>query len=318
MYSYYNFEGDQNYLNMKKNVYLLIVFIMILYSCSDEPLLNDVNSFENKEFIIANGMLNFKDQNAFSKQVDHLHKMSKEEREHWLQDINFNNSLYTKTKDLSSEEFINAKMVDVPDEIFATLLNDKGEFAIGEEIHRITQNKELVMSKSSFSKNAGNWDDGNAVSKFDVYYGENDYARKDVPYTVYPYDGDFALESNPSEIANLEVDHLRAKIIGWNRGYIAYASVGIKISGKKKRRRKFKNDKMWYAAFRYDATVHGDFGAVREKEGFKEGRHEKDVQETIFWKTGGRYSFVRMSASFIYEDDGHPRVVSIGRYSFNF
>ncbi len=300
---------------MKKTLQLVLVFVSVFYSCEKEIDTYDDESLSNEKIIVDNGMLIFKDINAFTKQLEILHSMSEVEQESWLLEIGFSNSLYQKTKDLTVEEILEEKYVEVPDRVFSKILNSEGVYVVGNEAHKILQEKELTIAKKELKKKTINWSSNATLKEYPVYYGDNDYLKKqalivqnreDLQKTE-PYDGDF-IRGDGSR-ANLGVNHLSAHLIGWNRGYVAYASVGVKIKGRKKKRRKWKNDEMWFAAIDYEAWVQTDF-ADRHTYGFLGEANKKSVEKVLFWKTGGRYLGARIEATFSYEDDGYPRVVS--------
>ncbi|OED48329.1 hypothetical protein AB832_00225 [Flavobacteriaceae bacterium (ex Bugula neritina AB1)] len=300
---------------------LLGIVSFLFISCEQ-----DIENPQDEVVKVENGTLFFKDQDSFKNQIEALHLMSGSERESWLREIKFSNSLYQKTKDLTIEEILDQNYVEVADRVFSVILNSDGVYVVGNTAHKILQYEELTLDKSDFVNNKNSWNKKNVVKRYPIYYSDGDYLKKltakspvDVLYKTEPYNGDFVYPNNILQRANLGVRHLSAHLLGWNRGYVGYASVGIKITGRKKKRGKWRNDDMWYASITYDAEVVGDFGTIREKSGFKSGTNEKDVQETIFWKTGGRYSQGHIDADFEYEDDGYLRVRSdVSGYGFRF
>ncbi|SNR16058.1 DUF4848 domain-containing protein [Tenacibaculum jejuense] len=293
---------------MKKNFQLLLLLlVLIVYSCSNE--LENEESLNDALVKVEDGILVFKDTDVFTSQLETLHSMSDEERIAWLTEIGFNNSLYLKTKDLTLDELHEKNYINVPDDIFATILNKDGVYIVGEEAHKIGHSEELITNKNNIKNNELAWLNKDNLKSYAIDFGNDDNSllkREDLQKTE-PYDGDF-FNLNGTR-ANLGVTHLSAHLIGWNRGYVGYASVGIKIKGRKKKRRKWKDDEMWFAGIAYEAWVIGDF-ANRHTLGFVGEDRKKSVQKTLFWKAGGAYFGARIEAAFTYEDDGYPRVVS--------
>ena len=321
---------------MKLKMVSLLCILLSIACTTEESETLETNGLEENSITenvtseiglhVEDGILFFKNETSFKNQLEALHAMTSAEQESWLTEIGFSNSLYQETKDLTIEEILEKNYVEVPDRVFSLLLNVDGVYVVENTAHKILQYEELTMSTNEFMKDKTNWDKKDAVKSFDIYYADNDYlnpmnsnSRTDFLYSRKPYDGEFVYINNVLVYVNLGVTHLSAHMIGWNRGYVGYATFGVKIKGRKKRRGKWGNDDMHYASINYDAWAIGDFGDLREEVGFKSGTNQSDVQKTIFWKIGGRYSQGHIAADFEYEDDGYLRVRSdISGYGFTF
>ncbi|NET73563.1 MAG: hypothetical protein F6K62_22275, partial [Sphaerospermopsis sp. SIO1G2] len=116
--------------------------------------------------------------------------------------------------------------------------------------------------------------------------------------------------------ADIGINNLSAHLIAWNRAYIFYSSVGVRIKGRKlkgRRRRRWRNDRMWFASLDYSAQVRlrspGLTGGNLLLSGSRSATHRKRVTRVINFAVGIglRHDVDFIDCRFEYHDDGHPQ-----------
>lgn len=132
-----------------KNKYTLPVMLLVftcLFACKKESS----NIEASKEDIeVKDGYLTFKNSEAFKNTMDIILKKPERELSQWNQSINFTNSLrssYEQDSILASDRLI-------PDPYFASVVNKQGMFAIGDTLHRITENYEYALKNGENTLN---------------------------------------------------------------------------------------------------------------------------------------------------------------------
>ncbi|MEM6829534.1 MAG: hypothetical protein AAF551_03395 [Bacteroidota bacterium] len=303
-------------MNLGKLTHYFLGLVLLLAACdesAEEPVLQE------PDLTVKNGILHFKDLKTFETYMNTFNEMDDTERLDFLSSIGFVNTLYAKIQSLENSAQPSDNELDVPDPAFSMILNEEGLYSIGDMIHKITDKEEIMVEQEAYAANM-DWSGVAATKKIPIYFGENDYshsqnldnARKDDPIKLEPYDGDFVTATG-GRIRGIR--HLSAHIISWNRTYFAYASAGLRIKGRKKDGRKWRDDKMHYAAISYlgNATIITPDGTridQPDKIGRKDGRDKKSISKTIYSSPGIDHKFdeVRFDADFTYEDDGYERV----------
>lgn len=240
------------------------------------------------------------------------------------------NSLYKKVAELESNEdlyedelesLIATDFVDIPDAAFRALLNENGEYIVGNTVHKVTATHELSKTFSSDEElNNLDWY-SSSVAKEEILFGEGDYSLEEegsglrtITRKKTPYNGDFFWQ-NGSTYTGPRTSDLSAHLMMWNRRYGLYASLGVKIRGRKKKRRRWKNDSMHFAKLEYVCSGQArttlplrvfDFNRAESKSGV----NKKTVQKTIYWKIGYQVAIIvdELIVDYTYEDDGYPRV----------
>lgn len=292
-----------------------LTMMSLIISCQE----NEPNIQKNQpEVWVENQTMHFNNQEAFNTTIENLHKMSQKERDDWLAEMNFNNSLYSVVNKADESEKEN--YVDVPDDVFASILNADGIYMIDNIIHKITQKFELVKDlgeKRSFQNI--DWNKDENIKRHKILYGKGDYyynklypsnnSRK-VRIKDRPYgDNSEFVDANGDPVN--ETENLSCYLEAWNRSYLFYASAGLTIRGRKNDGG-WRDDKMWYARIDYEArgrsTVPSQPWTIRS--GSAAESNHKDVQAVIFYVSGPgtALDIDYFDADFTYEDDGYPRV----------
>ena len=284
-----------------KRVTALAVFLLIFSGCNRENTLEEV---QIEDVVAVDGALHFASLSAFNTVIKKLNEGYEEDNDLtiWEESLGFENS-YRKHQ-LKGEDYL-----DVYDPVFATILNAEGVYYVGNQIHIVTPKVEYTVKDGDERKlraiQLGNVKDLANVEEFEIvsdirsiqpnarFTGKS--TRKITPYSYAP--------------------HLSAHLVAWNRTYVLYASVGVRIKGRKNDGG-WRDDKMWYARVDYTAKVRNSAigGSYQLENGGKSGTNTKSVSKTIKWGSLAQFEVEFIDARFKYEDDGNPRVTMYERW----
>ena len=296
-------EEEQVAVLQSKKAYYEIKYIVIHEESSSIPGVE-----------VRDGIVFFKNTESFSQTLSLLNSIDDEELEFWEDSLDFDNSL-RKGYDISFDtlediDLESSSKLYIPDDALATVVNENGIFVVGNEIHKITNENEYIVQNLDFDK-LKQIDDSEVnlpenVTKFKIRkgikdntliqtrVGEGKYTRKKSPYV------------------DIGVKHLSAHLIAWHRTYAGYASIGVRIKGRKLKRRKWRNDKMWYASLEYTASISIQQNLLPYTTelltGFKSRRNKKRVGKVIKFMSyiGKWYEVNFIDCKFEYHDDGYP------------
>ena len=283
-----------------KRTMAVLACLWVLNACTNtQKEVKPVNDAQAVEVVVKNGALHFKNQDAFVKTVTKLNEESAD-LDAWEKSLNFTNSLRQVEGDVES--------LDIPDPVFAAILNADGVYYIGKEIHKVTSKYEYVIKDGDEQKLAaitvGNGQNLKAVVAHEIKFGNAENASN------LRFQGKSTRKKTPYSYAT----HLSAHLEAWDRTYALYASVGIRIKGRKKKRRKWKDDEMWFAevtwrAFTEVCSASGCSGKSLLT-GTSSGRNTKSVSKTINYAAGVGVWHVTeyIEGDFRYNDDGYPTV----------
>ncbi|OJJ22600.1 hypothetical protein BKI52_07935 [marine bacterium AO1-C] len=248
--------------------------------------------------VVKNGALHFKNQDAFINIITQLNG-DNVDLNAWEESINFTNSLRQHQED---EEGL-----DIPDPVFASILNTEGVYYIGKEVHKVTPKYEYVVKDGNTETLeaivAGNTSNLRGVKVHEIKYG----------VAAQSFNARFQGKSTRKKTPYSNATHLSAHLEAWDRTYALYASVGIRIKGRKKKRRKWKDDEMWFAEVTWRAYTEACVPSCTGKAlltGTKSGTNTKSVSKTINYAagTGAWHVTDYIEGDFRYNDDGYPMV----------
>ncbi|MGC9354874.1 MAG: hypothetical protein ACP5D9_13605, partial [Mariniphaga sp.] len=196
----------------------------------------------------------------------------------------------------------------IPDPFFATVVNRDGVFVIADSIHKITFQKEYIIPGY----------DTSVLNKLNEPSLKNASLRNDII--------EFDIIRGPTNIGGLKsvsgwntrkisspcgICWLSAHLKCWCVNFVAYSSVGIRISGRKARNKSscsnFRDDSMWYAGVDGCAWARpGNFPppALFQYCGSKFDTDKKNVDKTLLYQVGTSIYCESVECHYYYSDDG--------------
>lgn len=125
-----------------KNFLLPFSIVLIVLSCKKESNYDRLDNLLTKDFVIENNYVKFKDAESFKKTMNELNNIKTSELKNWELEHGIKKSL--RAKQFDTTQTSNIEDMLVPDMRFASIINEDGIFAIGDSIHQITNDAELV------------------------------------------------------------------------------------------------------------------------------------------------------------------------------
>lgn len=284
---------------IKKTMVVLVCFWLLSACTSTQNEVKPTSDLPSAEVAVKNGTLYFKDEDTFVRIINQLNAENAD-LDAWEKSLNFTNSLRQNQKD--------DEALDIPDPVFAAILNKDGVYYIGNEIHKVTPKYEYVIKDGNADKlkavTAGNVQNLKRVVAHEIKFG----------VAAQNFNARFQGKSTRKKTPYSNATHLSAHLEAWDRTYALYASVGIRIKGRKKKRRKWKDDDMWFAQVDWRAYTEVCSGTGCSGKtlltGSQSGRNTKSVSKTISYAGGIGVWHVTdyIEGDFQYNDDGYPMV----------
>lgn len=256
---------------------------------------------------MINDIVHFKNREAFKRTIDELHSNGRNTLKDWESKVCFDYSLRKlNDNDTINEPYPNDAIIQDP--FFATVVNQDGLFVIADSIHKITFKTEYIIPNYNFRKlkelNSNNGLKSAIVDeeivKFDITRGKTDPLTKSVTWW------NTREKSDPCGYC-----HLSAHVKCWCVNYVAYSSVGIRISGRKANDvpncSDFRNDRMWLAEVDGCAWARpGNFPPefLGTYCGSSLNDDEYNVDKTLLYQVGTSIYCEKIEADYYYSDDG--------------
>ncbi len=195
------------------------------------------------EVTVIDGAVHFKDVQAFSNTMTLLHKGGIQKLEDFENSIGFQNSLRsTLVQEDGEEQVIN---INIKDLYFASVVNQKGIYFIGNTIHKIDSEYEYALS------------DGNETLLSKALMLSNANAKKEsVNGLVMHKITGIGISSNSSARFSGKAEHItywainngepkRVTMDAWSRNYLKYSSNGVNITTESYRKGGALGSKAW-------------------------------------------------------------------------
>lgn len=310
-------------INIKKTL-AIVACCFTLNACTNnaQDEVMPANSLTTSEVVVKNGALHFKDMDVFVKITNQLNDGTLDANL-WVKSIEFNNSLkQVQAEKLAKGEVLDTEDLEIPDPVFASILNANGVYFIGDEAHKVTDEYEYVANAKEVDKLSNI----NANSTLKTVAGVKAHKVKiglmekqqnarllgKVTREKFPY------INRPVPYDNR--DDLKAQLIAWSRTYAVYSSVGIRITGRKYSKDglfgslKWRDDKMDFASISWSAVTQVcHSGGCSEKgllTGFESDTNEKSISKTINYAAGiGMWHVTDyVEGEFKYRDEGWQEV----------
>ena len=239
--------------------------------------------------------------------MEELHEKGRNYLEVWEIKMCFDNSL----RNFYETDSLNESYPDngiIQDPFFASVVNQDGLFVIGDSIHKITFEKEYIIPNYNFAalqklnnpsklKNAVI---NNQIIEFNILRGSA--KEKDLKSVNW--------WNTREKYAPCGYCHLSAHLKCWCVNYAAYASVGIRISGRKANNipacSDFRDDRMWLAKVDGCAWARpGNFTPpwLGQYCGSSINDDEYNVDKTLLYQVGTSIYCERIEAHYYYSDD---------------
>lgn len=310
-------------INIKKTL-AIVACCWTLNACTNNTQneVSPANSLTNNEVVVKNGALHFKDMDAFVKTTSQLNDGTLDVNL-WLKSIDFKNSLkQTQAAKIAKGEELDNEDLEVPDPVFASILNADGVYFIGDEAHKVTTQYEYVTNAQEATKlsninTSSTLAEVPGVKAHKVKIGQiekqsNARLLGKVTRERFPY------ADRPVPYATR--NDLKAQLSAWSRTYAVYSSVGISITGRKYSKDglfgslQWRDDEMDYASINWSAlTKVCHSGGCSEQgllTGFVYANNEKTVSKTINTAYGAGIWHVTayVEGEFKYRDEGWHQV----------
>lgn len=294
------------------NLLLLLTAILALtsiYSCSEEELI--VNEGYNSSRVkVVDNVVHFANLDAFHSIMSELHKKGRQNLKVWEDENSFSYS-YRKVLDNEQSDSSIIEKPIIEDPFFATVVNQDGVFVVEDTIYKITLNNEYIIPELDFSKLA-------AIDEGENLRSTSNIISRQIKRKEFSSDGLRNVtwwntrKKNSSSTPPVCSNNLSAHLKCWSVNYFLYGSIGIRISGRKYKRRKWRDDDMWYAKVDGCAVGGPTWSTPATYCGSNTGTNTKNVSKTLLWIAGTPGSaFVsceEITCDYTYEDDGCPRV----------
>ncbi|OED48327.1 hypothetical protein AB832_00215 [Flavobacteriaceae bacterium (ex Bugula neritina AB1)] len=303
---------------MKRQVIYLFNLISVIFfiGCTNQS--EDISALEsdipNDDLYLKNGVLHFKNEHVFFETMEKLRNVSDTEIANWIEKIGFDNSLFLEYIDPEREGDL---PIEINDNGFLAILNQDHIYFVKDTYRKITEDFQLV-AKNNIPVNQIDWTNSE-INRFKIKRFSSKKAlqhKEKIVHKTEPYWGDF-LDANENPIYSTK--NLSAHLVAWNTNYGTHSTYGVRINGRKKRRRKWKDDSMWFASIEariefeviplnmavaaFIPNVNNTFVQRRSAS----GTHQKTVK--ISGATAVLPVYIhKITADFIYEDDDRPRV----------
>lgn len=299
----------------KYSKFCLIICLayVFLISCSENEIINlsedNIIStiYSNQDIVVKDQIVHFKNLEVFKNTMDELHTNGRDYLIEWENKMCFDNSLRSYYENDSINEFYPDDAI-IPDPFFASVVNKDGLFVIADSIHKITYETEYVIpnydidllktlnrpSLKSVSISGG-------IIEFKIERGKTNSTN------LKSVSGWNTIEINsPCGICWLSA-HLKC----WCVNFVAYSSVGIRISGRKANNKStcsnFRDDSMWYAGVDGCAWARpSNFPpeALLAYCGSTFDSDKKNVDKTLLYQVGTSIYCERIECNYYYSDDG--------------
>lgn len=243
-------------ITIKKTMLAIACFAMLLQACNTQKTEVAPNNLNTSDVSVKNGALHFKNLDAFVKIVNQLNDGDLN-LETWPASIGFENSLRKSEKE---------NALDVPDPVFATVLNTDGVYFIGDEAHRVTAKYEYstkAQNVDQLLKIAIDSEDDkiSGVKAHKIIFGAaaEKFNAQNVRFQGLEPRIKYVYRNRPVPYATRY--DLRAVLEAWSRTYVFYSSVGIRIKGEKEEKGGLFNKLKWrenvmdYAYINYEART---------------------------------------------------------------
>lgn len=289
---------------MKTNFCVSILFLAFLtFSCSKEDDVYEPNHSESK-LEIQNGIIKFDNKAQYLETIKLLNNMSSSELEQWELNNNFLNSMRRKYAEIeNSENEIKSEIIPwklIPDPVFATIVNTDGVYIVGDSIHVLKENQEMLVKDGDINKLELILESDSEVQLENVDYFDVINVNLNKQGMSVKKIGDHADEwvikvQNPCGRSDLST-HLKA----WRYASIFYSSVGIRMTGRKLDGGNWRNDRINYGKVTgegwiegYDPIGNPRFGSDRVNIPTQndDGRDEKHISKTLYYWGGGLWDY---------------------------
>lgn len=292
-------------INFIKFAFLFVTSILMFNSCSKEESIP--NGYNSSGVKVVDDIVYFKNADAFRTTLTDLHKQGRENLTLWEEENSFSNS-YRKVLDYelsdSSDVFIENPIIEDP--FFATVVNKDGIFIIEDTIHKITIDKEYLIPELNFSKLAEIEEGKNLKSSSNIMSHQIErkvYSSNGLKSVTWWNTRKKNTTSNPPVCKSNISAHLKC----WCVNYIAYGSIGIRISGRKYKNGKWRDDEMWYGKVDGCALGGPTWSPPVQYCDSQSGTNKKNVDKTLLWYTGAVYCD-EITCTYTYDDDGCSRI----------
>jgi len=279
------------------------IFVALLVACHKEENEEAVSKSEDG-FTIENNYVRFYSKESFIKTMSALHKLSTSELPKWEKEHGIQNSLRSKQWDTTKT--IDVENMLVQDMRFASVINEDGVYAIGDSIHKITQDKEYVYR---IGTSVSSTTLGRSSSGVRVFLIKKQILNLDAPLDnnviktrsmadQYVYYDQTQMDIPPSSAKGTR----RVRFYAWSTSYIAYCSNGIGMHSQF-RTKNFWGQLYWkdspmaymgmsgYAWYLYN-------GFDKQKYSYDSDTNEYNEQCTIAYEFAGTIYTYRINAAF--------------------
>jgi hypothetical protein len=259
--------------------FLLFVF---LTNCEKEEVPN-LQSPQNELLTIEDGIVYFKDRCAFENTMYMLHSKGQENLSAWEKEIGFNNSLRSYME--MNSGYLNPEKEIISDPYFAAVINKDGIFAIGDTVHKLTFDIEYISTKENLPT-LREINKGNAISKT--------FSSEEIK--EFPISRKIGKDQRLKSISGTHyeevwspcgIEFISPHLYRWCTNTLAYASIGIKIVGRKRPGTNcdgiFANAKMSYAKAAGITYFLLNGNAGNPDGGPKEGTNTTTVENVLTW-----------------------------------
>ncbi len=283
-----------------KKTFAIIACFVVLNACKNQ--INEVapSNLNTNEVVVKNGALHFKDLNVFTKIVKQLNDGDLD-LDTWTASIGFTNSLSQSQNNT----------LDIPDPVFANILNAEGIYFIGNEAHKVGKTYEYVTNEQNIEQ----------LRNIDVNSKEENIAGMKAHKIKFgaaakAFNARFQGAETLSRIPYTSRHDLQAELHAWSRTYAVYSSVGVRIKGRKFRKgglfgsSKWRDDEMDFASISYECQTEVCVGGQCSGEAILTGddsvTNKKKLSITINYSAGTGTWHVTdyIEADFSYRDEG--------------
>jgi hypothetical protein len=259
------------------------LLLVILSNCKKEEI-SFIQSPEEKPLTVKSGIIYFKDRCAFENTMYMLHSKGQEYLATWEKEIGFDNSLRSSME--MDAENSNPDEEIISDPFFAAVINEDGIFAIGDSLHQLTFDIEYVTSKENLS-----------ILKEFKRDNKRSLSQKNSKIVEFPIVRSFQNNEGLKSVSGTHYEKvwspcgyepISAHLYYWCTNTLAYASIGIKIVGRKRSGTSctgtFVNEKMGYAKVKGFTTFRLNWGdPENSEEGENDDTNETTVSKTLTW-----------------------------------
>ena len=286
--------------NLSLNLLISLVLVVIFTNCKNEEDLK--RDSQQEEFLkVENGIIFFKDRCEFENTMYLLHSIGSEKLSAWEKEIGFGNSLRSYVE-MNSDNFDPEREI-IPDPFFASVVNKDGIFAIGDTVHKLTFDTEYVTTIENLPK-LREVKKGNAISK----------AISSEVIKEFPISRKIGTNDGLKSISGMfleevwspcGIEHISPHLYHWCTNTLVYASIGIKIVGRKRTGTNcdgmFVDAKMNYAKASGLTNFKINGNVALPQGGPKEGYNTYVVENVLAWCLFNYLTCESIQAEFEYE-----------------